>query len=553
VSFAGGRAPWRLEAAQLTDLFCIAGITIASALPCLPRLGFYSDDWALLATFDSAARNGALAASVLHDFAARPVQGLYLASLFEIFGLDPLGYHIVNILVIAAGVCLFYLLLVRLHIGRAQSLAASLLFLMLPQLSTVRVWYSAFQIPFSLALMLVSMHAQLSCSRTGKAAWQVLAIVAAILSVAAYEIFAPLLAGFAAVLLVLWWRNSPRDSRSRWWVALSSAAAVALILMAIAYKLLLSGRVALIADSNRYLVGLRQLLRSDYDWRVDSGLNIFAMAQACFWAPVKGWWTGAASLASGRSGMEVVVLAIGIAAVCFWRLAARDPRKEMIEPKQILVLGIASFLLGQAVFLIVPYIAFTSTGIDNRTQVAAALGVALVFTAILELVAKMVPAWRHAFAAAVALISAAAFARLSTIENYWAEAPALQQRILSAARTDLRTIPANPIIIFDGVCPYYGPAIVFESWDAGSALSLSLHRPVTADVVSPRMSLTPKGLSTSIYKMPDFYPFSDRLYIYQPYQHRLVRLGSAAAAKAYFTIREANLCPVGYVARGVAV
>lgn len=553
MSLAGAPGHGRWPSPQLIDTICLVAITIASAMPYLPRLGFYSDDWGYLASFTLALHHNSLFSSAASIFAGRPVQGFYLALLFQCFGLNPLGYHIVGTVVLAASIWLLYFLLIRLRVARAQSLAATLLFLMLPQLSTVRVWYSAGQITLSLALMLVSMHVQLSFSRTGKsrtgkAVRLELAIGAAVLSVGAYEIFAPLLVGFAAVLVLFWWRSSPRDSRTRWWAALSCVAAAALILAAIAYKVLLSGRAGPIADPNRYIGGLRQLIRPDYDWRVDSGLNIFAMAQAYFWAPVKGWWTGAISLVRGRSGFEVTVLAIVIAAVTFRRLVARDGDNSP-EPKRLLLVGVAAFLLGHAVFMIVPYIAFTSTGIDNRTQVAAALGVALIFTAILSVISIR----RTMFAALVALITAAAFARLSTIENYWAEAPALQQRVLTAAQTDLRDVPANSTVILDGVCPYHGPAIVFESWDAGGALTLALGRPINADLVSSRMSLTPKGLSTSIYKMPDFYPYSDRLYVYQPYQHRLVHLDSAAAAKAYFTTREATLCPPGYVARGVAV
>jgi hypothetical protein len=548
VSLAGAPGQGRWPSPQLIDLLCLAGITVASALPYLPRLGFYSDDWGYLASFNFALRHDSLFSSALSIFAGRPVQGLYLALLFQCFGLTPLGYHIVGTVVLAVSVCLFYFLLLRLRLGRPQSLAATLLFLMLPQLSTVRVWYSAYQITLSLALMLASMHAQLSFSRTGKAIWVALAIGTAILCVGAYEIFAPLLAGFAAVLVIFWWRSSPRDSRARWWAVLSCAAAATLILAAIAYKVLLSGRAGPVADPNRYLAGLRQLVRPDYDWRVDSGLNVFAMAQAYFWAPVKGWGIGAISLLTGRSGFEVTLLAVVIAAVTFWRLATTG-NDNSPKPMRLLLLGIAAFLLGHAVFLIVPYIAFTSTGIDNRTQVAAALGPALIFTAILSVVSIR----PRAFAAVVALITAAAFARLSMIENYWAQTPALQQRILSAARTDLRGLPAESTVILDGVCPYHGPAIVFESWDAGGALTLALGRPVYANLVSPRMSLTQNGLSTSIYKMPDFYPYGEWLYVYQPYQHRLVRLDSAASAKAYFTTRKATLCPVGYVARGVAV
>jgi len=543
---APGQVRW--PSPQLIDSVCLAAITIVSAMPYLPRLGFYSDDWGYLASFTLALHHNSLFLSAASIFAGRPVQGFYLALLFQCFGLNPLGYHIVGTLVLAASICLLYFLFIRLRIGRAQSLAATLLFLTLPQLSTVRVWYSAYQTTLSLALMLVSMHAQLSFTRTGKAVWLALAIAGAVLSIGAYEIFAPLLMGFAAVLLAFWWRSSPRDFRARWWAALSSVAAIALILAVIAYKALLSGRAGPIADPDRYLAGLRQLIRPDYDWRVDSGLNIFAMVQAYFWAPVKGWGTGAISLLTGRSGFEVALLAVVVAAVIFWRLTARGGDNSP-EPKRLLLIGVAAFLLGHAVFLIVPYIAFTSTGIDNRTQVAAALGVALIFTAVLSVISTR----RTIFATLVALITAAAFARLSTIENYWAETPALQQRVLTAAQTDLRDVSANSTVIFDGVCPYHGPAIVFESWDAGGALTLALGRTINADLVSSRMSFTPKGLSTSIYKMPDFYPYSDRLYVYQPYQHRLVRLDSAAVAKAYFTTREATLCPPGYVARGVAV
>jgi hypothetical protein len=539
----------------VTDALCVAAVTVLSALPYLPRLGFYSDDWSLLAAF-TFAPHSSLTELVLGGFSARPVQGLYLVVLFRLFGLHPLGYHLVNTAVIAASMALFYLLLVRLRFARTVSFAATLLLVMLPQLSTVRVWYSAFQVPLSMALMLVSLHAQLSYFRHGGARWLVLAVAAAALSVAAYEIFAPLIGGFAAVLLLQQWRRLRRAAAAtRWRLAMSTTAVLGLLILAIVYKVAVSGRAGPVGDPTRYLLGLHQLVRLDYDWRTDSGLNIVATPRAHFWEPVAGWWAGAKALISGDAGLEVIAISLLIAALACWRLSASEHDRPRSGRRQLLLLGIAAFLLGNATFLIVPAVAFTSTGIDNRVQVAAAIGVAMVFASLLCIASRAVagPRRRLGFAAVIALVVAVGFVRLSGIEGYWADAPALQKRVLGAARADLRGVPANSTIILDGVCPYFGPAVIFEApWDVAGALTLALGRPVNGDAVSPRMSLTGNGLETSIYKVPGFYPYGPRLFVYNPVRHQLVRLVDSTAAVRYFRDREPRACP-GFVARGVAV
>jgi hypothetical protein len=534
----------------LADTLCLAGIALASAVPYVARLGFYSDDWALLEEF-SANGNGSLAEIAGSGFAGRPVQALYSAALFKLFGLRPLGYHLVDTAVLAACAALLYLLLVRLRFSRVESFATTLLFLMLPQLSTVRVWFAAFQVPLSMALMLVSMHWQLTFARFGRIAALAGAVAAALLSIGAYEIFGPLLAAFAVGLLIQRWRNAQRPIGWRNFVIASLIAA--LTISAFVYKLLVSGRAGAVGDPARYVKGLRQLFRVDYDWRADSGLNILATPRAHFWAPVEGWWSGAKMLLGGGAGAEVIVIALLLAAIAAWRLAgASEPERS---PARLLLLGIGTFALGNSIFLVVPSVAFTSTGMDNRVQVAAAIGVAMIFAALILFVARALPFPRRAaaFSATTAIVAAAAFARLAAIEAYWAQAPALQAQVLGAAQTDLRGLPTNSTVILDGVCPYHGPAVIFETyWDLEGALSLALGRPLHADVVSSRMSLTRGGLATSIYKEPRFYPYGPSLYAYNPMKHQLVQLGDAAAAAHYFDSREQRTCG-GYVARGVEV
>jgi len=261
-------------------------------------------------------------------------------------------------------------------------------------------------------------------------------------------------------------------------------------------------------------------------------------------------------LFTGAAGSATVVIAILVAAVAWWRLEMGKSIGQPPPARGLLLLGLSAFLLGNATFLIVPAVVFTSTGMGNRVQVAAAIGVAMILVAATTLIASAVDERRrrHVFAALIAGTSALAFVRLATIERYWAQAPALQESVLAAAGADLRSLPPQSTVILDGVCPYHGPAVVFEeAWDFGGALTLALGRPMQGDTVSPRMSVTPKGLATSIYKQASLYPYGPRLYVYNPVNHMVLRLTDRRAAVRYFTAREPSHCPRGFVARGVEV
>ena len=91
----------------------------------------------------------------------RPVQFLYLAALYKAFGTDPLGYHVVNTLVLAAGAVLFYLVLRRLGLSRVLALAVPLVYALLPHYSTNKLWMAAFQIGLSMTLYFLSLYADL--------------------------------------------------------------------------------------------------------------------------------------------------------------------------------------------------------------------------------------------------------------------------------------------------------------------------------------------------------------------------------------------------------
>lgn len=554
-----GQAANHSTTAVWLDALCLIAITFASAAAYLGNIGFYSDDWTLIGGFHFAAQEGRLAlAELARSYGPRPLHGLYTLLLYQLFGLHPLGYHLVNTAVIAACIALAYLLLVRLKVARADAFAAAIILAILPQLSTVRVWIATANIPLSMLFMLLSLHSQLSFARAHRVRWVVLAIVAAALSLAAYETFAPLIIGFA-VGLALAGRGALDAVRSagRWRTAAPLLLVVAVVAFAVVAKLLTSDRAGPIGDPQRYVDGLRQLVRWDYDWRIHSSLNVYAAVLVHLWMTVTGWAAAAADLATGRSGATVSAWALAVAALAAWRIGtANGVRGEGLRPVPLLLLGAAAFILGHATYLVVPSILFAPTGVANRSLVAAAIGVAIVLAALSALAARTVPVRLRtaALAAIVSLIALFGVVRINAIARYWAEAPALQRQVLEPARRDLRALPANSTVILDGVCPYHGPAVVFETWwDVGGALSIALGRPVKGDIVTPRMSRTAAGLETSIYQEPAIYPYGRGLYVYNPVRRSLVALDNAASAERYFRGTDRAECPVSFPGHGVLI
>lgn len=545
------------DRALAADALTVAAIVMISAVPYLFDLGFYSDDWTIISRFDAAARQGGYhLGPVLELFDARPIQGLYAGMLFALFGFDPLPYHLVNTVVLATGVCLLYLLLVRLQFSRTEALATALLFATLPHLSTVRVWYAAFQVPLSFALALASTHWQLSFVRSGKGLWLALAALCAILSISAYEIFAPLIALFAVGLAILSWQRRTQSRRSWRTGAIGAVVILSAVAFSFLYKVAVSERTGSLSSPYHYAWILFEMFRPDYDWRVDGGLNVFAATLVHFWFTVRGWGDGLEALLTGESGLVATIAAAAIAALTLWRLLASVNSSERPNTGKLLMAGIIVFVAGHGAFLIVPMIAFAPTGIGNRVLVAAAIGVAMIFVSIIAFQARLMPLSlrKTVFALGVVAVTAASFARLVMIERYWAEVPAEHRQLLSAAKADLQGLPEGSTIILDGICPYHGPAVVFESWwDVGDALSLALGRKIGGDIFTTRLRFTQTGIATTFYDETRFYDYGRSLYIYNPNRNQIVPLADLAAAKSFLRQRQSPSCPPGYLGHGVRI
>lgn len=531
----------------------IAALVAAVSLAVhLGSLGFYSDDWDLLGSF-ALAPNQSLLGFYRTMYAEpqvrmRPGQVLYLSLLYRVFGTTPLGYHLVNAAVLIGAAVLLVLVLRNLGVPRAIAVSAGALYAVLPHYSTARVWYSAFQAPLSIAAYLFSLYAALRSLHSAAWrtwAWRIASLAALAASTLAYEVALPL---FFLNPLLVWLRHRRLVSRSALppsqpGLLLFLAAMIAGALSAGGFKALTSTRLSH-ASQPGYLAGLIHQI-------AHINLAVYGIA-----APRTLW----VALHTGAEPAAIALAAgVGILVAGYLhRLLAREPLPSPAQAFQLAIAGAAVVLLGHAVF-ITTSVSFSPTGANNRTAVAAAVGVALGWTAATALATAVLPRpWRApAFAGVLGVVVCGAFLVTMSLERFWVIAYQQERQLLARMQRSFPTLPPETTLLLDGFCPYVGPAIVFEApWDLKGAL-WAVYRDGTlrADVVSPNLRVEPDGIVTRIYGEDSRYPYRG-LIVYNARTRSTYHIADAAGARAYFAEHNPDLsngCPPGRPGHGVPV
>ena len=133
-----------------------------------------------------------------------------------------------------------------------------------------------------------------------------------------------------------------------------------------------------------------------------------------------------------------------------------------------------------------------------------------------------------------------------------------QQVVLADIERQFPRLDAGTRFILDGVCPYVGPAVVFESdWDLQGALRM-LYRDDTlgANVVTPSLALNESGLTSTLYGYESRYPYGERLLVYHFDRKMVYPLTDLEDACQYFqtvNLGSGTACPPGEPGYGVAV
>ncbi|MBE9127586.1 MULTISPECIES: hypothetical protein [unclassified Coleofasciculus] len=562
----------------LQDFLFLSLVVVFSLILYVWHLGFYSDDWSFLGYFSLSQDQsliGLFRSVYSPHVQMRPVQILYLAGLYWLFGSHPLGYHLVNAAVLLSGILLFYLVLRELGQSRLLALTVPVVYALLPHYSTNRFWVASFQITLSMTLYFLSLYSDLRGIQAREPlvwSWKVLSIISLLGSGLAYEIFLPL---FLLNPLVVWYRSRQLDSSSLkkplvWWkFSVLSGINILLVIQTLLFKAQTTTRMGNKAGLMQQMLRVaKNAVSLKYD-KYDYGLNIKQAITVHY---------GDYGLGLPHAVCRIVwdypnigtfalagVLALGI--FKYLHFTARQGKAQMPSRTHMLryiILGLVVFGLGYMIFLTTFQLQFSSTGIANRTAMAAAVGVAISLVGGIGWVSTFLPSdrlRRSLFCILVSLLCTSGFLINNTLASFWITAYRQEQAVLADIRRQFPTLPAGSTLILDGVCPYVGPAIIFESsWDLAGALMM-FYRDYTlkADIVTPNLKVKGDGLSTSLYGIygaKENYPY-EKLFIYHFDRKTTHQITDAKSAYYYFQTFNTNQhntsCPEGHAGLGVPV
>jgi hypothetical protein len=523
-------------------------LTAISLLPYIHGLGFYYDDYSVLERLNAASDQSlaGLYDAVRPATGQRPLQALTFATLYRLFGLHPLGYHVVNACLLAGVAIVFYLVLRELRLPRVLCVTVPLVYSMLPHYATNRFWLDAFQINLSSLFYFSSLYASLRALRArtpALAAWLLLAVACVAASLFAYEVVFPL---FAINVALLWWAGPAAYDNSRIARRITIGAVVGAVLVAGVAK------ATLVAEhgQNAYRIGVHDGLAHHLAYLVSGSIKV-NVGTYFLAVPYVLWWIVRHRFSGGDAAAAV---AAGLLAAVYVHRLFRSDRAALAETRHwrnVWRVGLVAFVLGYAVFLTNQRVLFRSAGIDNRVNAAAALGVAAVLAGGVGWIASLLPNRRRIafFSASIGCVVAMGVLTIDCLGGFWAEAARDQHAILDALRETRPVLPETSTVVLDQVCPEAGPAVVFgDMWDFRNALRLAYQDPsLTADTANDTLVAGPRGLTLATTflggRSTNTYAYGRHLFVYD-FPHRVLRrIRDRTDAIRYVSTRPAPDCP----------
>jgi hypothetical protein len=216
-----------------------------------------------------------------------------------------------------------------------------------------------------------------------------------------------------------------------------------------------------------------------------------------------------------------------------------------------MALGLVVHVFGYAIFVSSDQVVFV--GYSNRVAIAAAWGVAMALVGGLGWISSLIRSghWSHRiFTLGVALVCLSAVLVVNALASFWTESYRQQEAALASIHRHVDLRQAGRTLMLSGICPYLGPAPVFESrWELAGALIVSGANPtLRADVVTREMKIGEEGLTTRDWGEEAFYPYDEQLLLYDLQTQTTQRLINAEVARDYFEVHNPDLssgCPHG--------
>jgi hypothetical protein len=527
------------------DCVFLSLILLLSCILYINNLGFYQDDWQFLEilfysdvnSLSELFRNLSEKSTIGY---VRPLQALPLAWMYQLFGDQPLGYHIVNTAIFIVAILLFYLALRELRLPRLVTLTLPLVYGLLPHYSSDHFWIAAFQANLSMALYFASLYADLKAlyaEDSRRWSWKIISLVCLFGSALSYEVTLPLFL-FNALIIWFYARNSHSFDRHDIKALASRAGMIVsnllVLALAICYKSATTARAGgFWTDFISHVIYVnKEAIRVGY---VDLGVYLpYVAAKASVY----------------HSDLEMLVVGAIVLSAIFAYLynITGQPGSDLPNIREwltVLLISPVVYFLGYAIFFTTAYFAFHKTSNENRILIASAIGVAMTFVGgagVISALMSSVRLRRIFFSFAVALLSFSGFLIINANAKFWGAAHLEQQRILADIRSSFAVFPNGGTLILDGACPYIGSGVVFQNqWDLAGALRVMYRDPtLQAVVVTPRLKVGENSLTSLHWGYNTEFPYGENLLLYDFRRKAIHKLVNAEAARRYFENYNSN-------------
>lgn len=537
-------------------------IVVLSAVPYVSKLGFYSDDWynlAVLAHTSQSGIPGEVRGLLLADesMRQRPVQALYFATAFKIFGIHAMPYHLLNIATIAAATSILYLAMLEILAERWLAFLLALVFGLAPHYCTDRFWFTMQHADLSalfafLGTWFLCRASSPHTAQSGKGF--ALASVCYVLSFLSYEVMLGWIVASIGFIVMRSYRESRRADQPQRRLTGIVLLVIALLTVGLA-KVSTQQRIE---RHHHFLSNLGTHVGDAIAQTFQFNIWVFLLKLPLDITVLLGQ-----STLSSLALVSAAVIALLVTAYLWQNLeAGAIPRPGGCL--RLSLIGLVIFALGYALFATAPRaeFEFTSTSMDNRVAIAAAPGTACIMIALAAFTCfpiKRDIAKVRSFSILIGLICFANCLVIDGIAAYWVKAASEQADILRSLKADAPLLPFGSVVLLDGFCRYSGPGFVFEAdGDTTGAVQIALRNAsLKADVISADVHFDTSAVDTTYYGAPEeTYAYGPRLFVYNIRSRKFINLASQNTAQAYLRSPNAqarNHCPAGRDGRGVKI
>ena len=366
VAKASGIVRWH----WLLALLSIVALELACFGPIFKKVGFYLDDWITLnlIKFGPQSFFESFHHYLISDprVIVRPVEALYYVLLFFMFGINPLGYHLVNAGLEVAAAFLLFRALADLTDRPALSLVAGLVLIIYPNHDVTHYWATCSSENLSLALSMASLLFTTRAVKHSRAVFQIASVLCFALSMFCYETFLPLVSLNVFFAFLIAKRKSASD------VAIKNTALIAVPFIVTVGALLIYSRL-IAPHIGKAQVHAIQFNPGNIFSTIAEGIRInFSPYALQFFGD-----RAVQGLAHNSATSLLVTLAVItlILAAAMFLLAKSDSNEE--QPIYLIPIGLITIVLSYSIFGLNPEYVPTFQTILNRINEGAAVGIAI--------------------------------------------------------------------------------------------------------------------------------------------------------------------------------